>query len=72
VRGLARAVVGLLQTGVDFTFRRGELAAGRYLGPGAFLDGSVDVAWDDHHHAACGHHAAAGKQQPERDAAADG
>lgn len=72
MRGLARAVVGLLQTGIDFTWRLGKLAAAREFSAGARLFGSVDVARDDHHHAASGFDAAAGKQQPDRNATADG
>jgi hypothetical protein len=54
VRGLARALVGLLQTGVDFAGWLGQLTARRYVDGTASCDGSVDVAGNDYHHAALG------------------
>ena len=53
MRGLARALVGLLQTGVDFTCRRGQLTACRYV-DGTASRGSVDLARNNHHHATLG------------------
>jgi len=49
VRGLARAVGGLLQTGVDVPRRLGELAAGRHDDVSASRVGSVDCTGNDHH-----------------------
>ena len=51
MRGCTRAHVGLLQTGVDFACRFGKLAPSRHDG-GASAGRSVDLAGDDHHHAA--------------------
>ena len=64
MRGLARALVGLLQTGVDFAGRLGQLTARRYVDGAASCDGSVDVAGNDYHHAALGQLDTA--EQPER------
>ena len=63
MRGLARAVVGLLQTGVDFAWRRGQFTARRYVDC-ASCDGSVDVAGNDYHHATLGRRDTAA--EPER------
>ena len=71
MRGLARAVVGLLQTGVDFPCRLGQLTPRRY-GNGAARDRSVDVARDDHHHAALGQLCPAAERRHELDATAGG
>jgi hypothetical protein len=71
VRGLARAVVGLLQTGVDFTCRLGQLTPRRY-GNAAARDRSVDVARNDHHHAALGQLYPAAERRHELDATAGG
>ena len=64
MRGLARALVGLLQTGVDFAGRLGQLTATRRYVDGASCDGSVDVARNDYHHATLGRLDPA--EQPER------
>ena len=53
MRGLARAVVGLFQTGVDLACRLGQLTASRYVN-GTASGGSVDLARNNHHHAAFG------------------
>jgi hypothetical protein len=71
VRGLARASVGLLQTGVDFTGRLGQLTPRRY-GNGAARDRSIGVARNDHHHAALGQLCPAAKWRHELDATAGG
>jgi hypothetical protein len=71
VRGLARALVGLLQTGVDFTGRLGQLTPRRY-GNGAARDRSIGVARNDHHHAALGQRCPAAKWRHELDATAGG
>ena len=71
MRGLARAVVGLLQTGVDFTCRLGQLTPRRY-GNGAARDRSVDVARNDHHHAALRRLRPAAERRHELDTAAGG
>jgi hypothetical protein len=71
VRGLARAVVGLLQTGVDFTWRLGQLTARRYVDDGA-ARGYVGCARNDHHHAAVGQLDAAPQRLHELDATAGG
>jgi hypothetical protein len=73
VRGLARAVVGLLQTGVDFARWLGQLTARRYDDGGASRDGPVDGARNDHHHAARGQLLAAeSERRHELDATAGG
>lgn len=51
VRGLARAHVGLLEAAVDFARWLGQLATQRHVGTGAF-ERHVDLAGDDHYHAA--------------------
>jgi hypothetical protein len=51
VPGLAGTDVGLLETGIDFTGRVGELAAGGYVHR-ACRDRSVDGSWHHDHHAA--------------------
>lgn len=71
MRGLARALVGLLQTGVDFTCRRGQLTACRYV-DGTASRGSVDLARNNHHHAALGQHDAAAQRRHELDTASGG
>lgn len=71
MRGLARAHVGLLQTGVDFTGRLGQLTASRYVS-GAASCGSVDGAWNHHHHAALGRLDSASERRHELDATASG
>jgi hypothetical protein len=71
VRGLARAVVGLLQTGVDFTCGLGRFTAHRYDG-GPASGGSVGVARNDHHHAALGQLHPAAKRRHELDTTAGG
>ena len=71
MRGLARALVGLLQTGVDFTCRRGQLTACRYV-DGTASRGSVDLARNNHHHAALGQHDAAAERRYELYATAGG
>jgi hypothetical protein len=71
VRGLARALVGLLQTGVDFTCRRGQLTACRYV-DGTASRGSVDLARNNHHHATLGQHDAAAERFHELYATAGG
>jgi hypothetical protein len=71
VRGLARASVGLLQTGVDFTCRLGQLTARRHDG-GSPTRGSVSGAWNDHHHAALGQLDSAAERRHELDATARG
>ena len=72
MRGLARALVGLLQTGVDFTCRLGQLTARRHDGGAASCDGSVDVARNDYHHAALGQLCPAAERRHELDATAGG
>jgi len=54
VRGLARAVVGLLQTGVDFARGLGQLTPRRHVDDGAFLHGPVERAGHHDHYAALG------------------
>ena len=56
MRGLARAVGGLLQTGVDLSRRLGELCAGRHddLATGV---GSVDCTGNDRRAWGCHHDA---------------
>ena len=71
MRGLARAFVGLLQTGVDFTCRRGQLTACRYV-DGTASGGSVGLARNNHHHAALGQHDPAAERRHELDTAAGG
>ena len=71
MRGLARAVVGLLQTGVDFTCRLGQLTASRYVN-GTASGGSVDLARNNHHHAAFGQHHTAAERRHELYATAGG
>jgi hypothetical protein len=45
---------GLLQTGVDIACWLGQLTPCRHFDVGAFIDGSIDCAGlDDHHAAAC-------------------
>ena len=72
MRGLARAVVGLLQTGVDFTCRLGQLTPRRYVNGAAARDRSVGVARNDHHHAARGQFRPAAERRHELDATAGG
>ena len=69
MRGLARALVGLLQTGVDFTWRLGQLTACRYVN-GTASRGSVDLARNNHHHAAFGQLDTAPERRHELDATA--
>jgi hypothetical protein len=71
VRGLARALVGLLQTGVDFASRLGQLTARRYV-DGTASSGSVDLARNYHHHAARGWLDTATERCHELDASAGG
>ena len=72
MRGLARALVGLLQTGVDFTCRLGQLTARRHDGGPSSRDGSIDVARNDHHDAAFGQFDSAAKRRHELDATPGG
>ena len=71
MRGLARALVGLLQTGVDFTCRLGQLTPRRY-GNGAARGRSVSGARNDHHHAARRQLCPAAERRHELDATAGG
>ena len=71
MRGLARALVGLLQTGVDFTCRLSQLTARRHDG-GAPTRRSVSGARNDHHHAALGQLDSAAERRHELDATAGG
>ena len=54
MRGFARAVGGLLQTGVDLSRRLGKLCAGRHDDLAASGLGSVDCTGNDR--SAWGHH----------------
>ena len=71
MRGLARAFVGLLQTGVDFTCRLGQLTPRRYV-DGTASRGSVDLARNHHHHATLGQLDTAAERRHELDATAGG
>jgi hypothetical protein len=51
VRGLARAPVGLLEAAVDLARWLGQLATQRHVDLGSF-ERLVDLAGDDHDHAA--------------------
>jgi hypothetical protein len=52
MRGFARAVVGLLEAGIDFARRLSQLTPRRHVHDGAFLDRPVDRAGHHDHHAA--------------------
>jgi hypothetical protein len=68
VRGLARALVGLLQTGVDVTCRLGQLSARRHYGGPSSGDRSFGSARNDHHYAALGQlHTAESEWRHDRD-----
>ena len=71
MRGLARALVGLLQTGIDFTCRCGQLTACRYV-DGTASRGSVDLARNNHHHATLGQLDTAAERRHELYTAAGG
>ncbi len=73
MRGLARALVGLLQTGVDFTCRLCQLTTRRHDGGPSSRDGpvSVSVARNDHHDAALGQLDSAAEWRHELDATAE-
>jgi hypothetical protein len=54
VPDLARSIVGLLQTGIDFPRGLGQLTPRRHVDDGAFLHGPVERAGHHDHHAARG------------------